>query len=89
MTDIVERLTAKEIALHAGDRLSMNNLLPWLKQNRRLRNEAAEEIERLRAENERLRGALDNLTIAVGMGWDLDGVLENARAALSHSERTE
>jgi len=37
--------------------------------------EAASEIERLRA-------ALENLVIAIGMGWDLDGVLDAARAAL-------
>lgn len=35
------------------------------------------------AEIAELRGALENLLIAIGMGWDLDGVVEIARAALT------
>ena len=27
--------------------------------------------------------ALENLTIGIAMGWDLDGILENARAAIA------
>ena len=37
----------------------------------------------LAAENKRLRDALENLTIAIGMGWDLEGVVAVARAALA------
>jgi hypothetical protein len=35
---------------------------------------------------ERLEAALENLTIAIGMGWDLDGVLDVARAELKGEE---
>jgi hypothetical protein len=27
--------------------------------------------------------ALENLTIGIAMGWDLDGILENARAIIA------
>lgn len=30
--------------------------------------------------------ALENLTIAIGMGWDLDGVLEVSRAAIAKAK---
>jgi hypothetical protein len=33
-----------------------------------------------------MRSALENLIIAIGMGWDLDGVLEVAEAALAKLE---
>jgi hypothetical protein len=33
-----------------------------------------------------LRDAAENLLIAIGMGWDLDGCVENLRAALEQSD---
>lgn len=36
-----------------------------------------------------LRDALENLTIAIAMGWDLDGVLNVARVALDRSRVSE
>lgn len=33
-----------------------------------------------------LHDAMENLLIAIGMGWDLDGVVEQARAALAAAE---
>ena len=67
MTDIVDRLRIGSI---------------YSDEEYDARHEAADEIERLRAERDRLREALENLVIAIGMGWDLDGVLDAARAAL-------
>ena len=39
------------------------------------------------AEKERLRDALENLTIAIDMGWDLEGVVDVARAALADTHQ--
>ena len=39
------------------------------------------------AEKERLLDALENLTIAIGMGWDLEGVVDVARAALADTHQ--
>lgn len=33
-----------------------------------------------------LLDALENLTIAIGMGWDLDGVVEVSRAAIARAK---
>jgi len=71
MTDIVERLKAPE---WRGPR---QHLRGWDELDA-LHADAASEIERLRA-------ALENLVIAIGMGWDLDGVLDAARAVLGEN----
>lgn len=67
MTDIVERLTdAEKLFIKAG--VDGEN-------GAKLVADARDEIERLRA-------ALENVTIAYGMGWDMDGVIEVARSTL-------
>lgn len=46
----------------------------------------AKERDEARAEIERLRDALENLLIAIGMGWDLDGVVAKATDVLHKTE---
>ena len=41
---------------------------------------------RLIAAAPELLDALENLTIGIAMGWDLDGILQNARAAIAKAE---
>lgn len=44
--------------------------------------EWAEQANKLLAENVRLRDAAENVVIAHGMGWDMDGVIEKLRDLL-------
>lgn len=43
-------------------------------------------IDRLRKDNVRLRDRAENLVIAIGMGWDLDGVVAEMQAALAATD---
>ena len=52
------------------------------------RAEAAEaERDALKAELAEAVDALENITIAIGMGWDLDGVVDDARAFLARHQK--
>jgi hypothetical protein len=44
-----------------------------------------EDLREVLTENERLRDSLENLIIAIGMGWDLDGVVDAAKATLGYT----
>jgi len=66
---------ARSLRLYRADNPSMPELAE-------MHEETATTLRALLAERDRLRAALENLVIAIGMGWDLDGVLNVARAAL-------
>ena len=59
--------------------LRVARLMPMDPRHRQLLCDGANEIERL-------RDVLENIVIAYGMGWDMDGVIDVARETLGEKK---
>jgi hypothetical protein len=58
-----------------------------LTENLRIKARLGDACAEMAAEHiEKLNDAVENLLIAIGMGWDLDGVIEVTQNAMKHGE---
>ena len=85
--EAVERFTSSFWAseMEAGAEMEPDPRGEWV----RYSDYAALSAERdaLKAELAEAVDALENITIAIGMGWDLDGVVDVARAFLARHQK--